>query len=286
MKLHLAYHNHLNKKLFDAKTEYLHDVVREKLLRVAKEFLHFAKVPDSALVDIVLVGSASQLNYTTKSDLDLHTILDFSKIPAGDFTESYLQNAKALFNTNRDIRIHKYKVEVYPQSVEDQLVSAGMYSLVSNQWLTKPLDLKHDKHLDAELQAQADKYTALVDEYIANDMGIECLQCLKNKLHQLRVAGLASDQKEESLGNRLYKELRYRNVISKIIKYINRKNDQEMGLSEQEKHLRELWNEMILMKVENGMMKMLEVHYPQPQPRVSSLKEILASHVYWDGETE
>jgi hypothetical protein len=69
-----------------------------------------------------------------------------------------------------------------------------------------------------------------------------------------------------------------------IYKYLSKKKDMELSLSEQEKELHELWAEMILMKVENRLFDMLAHHYPQPKPRVSSLEEVLASHIFWDGE--
>jgi hypothetical protein len=74
-------------------------------------------------------------------------------------------------------------------------------------------------------------------------------------------------------------------MFDRMNRYLSAKRDKELSLSEQEKYMHKLFNDMILMKIENKMIDMLTHHYPQPIPKkVSSLEEILADHVYWDAK--
>ena len=71
------YQNELNpifwsNKEFDAP-------VREKLLQIAQEFYASFKL-EIPIDDIQLTGSLANYNWTPKSDLDVHILIDFSKI--------------------------------------------------------------------------------------------------------------------------------------------------------------------------------------------------------------
>jgi hypothetical protein len=70
-------HQELNPKLWNG--ERLHPDVQLALLRIAREFYGFLEV-DAPVLDIVISGSQANYNYTEKSDIDLHLIVDMSSI--------------------------------------------------------------------------------------------------------------------------------------------------------------------------------------------------------------
>ena len=47
---------------------------------IAEKWAKFSKIPPKAVEDVVLTGGNANYNYTSQSDLDLHLILDFSKV--------------------------------------------------------------------------------------------------------------------------------------------------------------------------------------------------------------
>ena len=79
IKLSLQYHDELNPKLWDKND--LKEDVRQKLLEIAKKWQEFAKIPDSAVHDIVITGGNVNRNYTDLSDIDVHFLIDNKPIP-------------------------------------------------------------------------------------------------------------------------------------------------------------------------------------------------------------
>ena len=54
--------------------------LRKKLLDITKDFLDDVSIKLPKIDDIQLTGSLANYNYTPKSDLDVHVLLDFKKI--------------------------------------------------------------------------------------------------------------------------------------------------------------------------------------------------------------
>ena len=61
------------------KSKVLNERIEYKLLRIARDFFKDLKL-ETEIIDIQLVGSMTNYNYTTTSDLDIHIILDFSDV--------------------------------------------------------------------------------------------------------------------------------------------------------------------------------------------------------------
>ena len=53
--------------------------IREKLLSIAQDFYKTLSL-DIPIADIQLTGSLANYNWTDKSDLDVHILIDFTKI--------------------------------------------------------------------------------------------------------------------------------------------------------------------------------------------------------------
>jgi hypothetical protein len=110
--LTLQYHSDLNPKFWV--NIFLKEEVRKKLLEIAKEWLKFAEIPNSAVKDIVFTGGNANFNYTDDSDLDVHIILDKSKIPNCS-DEEYFKDKKLIWSLTHDISVYGAEVEIYAQ---------------------------------------------------------------------------------------------------------------------------------------------------------------------------
>ena len=72
--------NSLNPKLWSPEGT-LKKEVRNKLIEIVDAFMEFLDFPVD-FIDVHLVGSNASYNYTDTSDLDVHVIVNFDRIPA------------------------------------------------------------------------------------------------------------------------------------------------------------------------------------------------------------
>lgn len=111
-------HDALNPKLWDENGN-LKPEVREKILEIAKEFTDGLKEDGIKfdLKDIRLVGSNCSYNYTDKSDLDVHLIMDTDSLECPDDLYPLLYSAyRSLFNGKLDIDFYGIPVELYVET--------------------------------------------------------------------------------------------------------------------------------------------------------------------------
>ena len=111
-------HDELNPKLWDESGS-LKPEVREKILEIAKEFTDGLKEDGIKfdLKDIRLVGSNCSYNYTDKSDLDVHLIMDTDSLECPDDLYPLLYSAyRSLFNGKLDIDFYGIPVELYVET--------------------------------------------------------------------------------------------------------------------------------------------------------------------------
>ena len=89
------YHNKLNIKFWDERG--LRPEVKDKLLQIGTKWAEFAKIPSTAVKDMILVGGNANYNYTRFSDLDLHLVVDKSQIAdCPELLDDYLRDKKKL----------------------------------------------------------------------------------------------------------------------------------------------------------------------------------------------
>lgn len=131
--------NTLNKDLFDDNDE-LKEEVNEKLLDIVDSFLD--KLNEDKIkiniVDVRLLGSNANYNYTDKSDIDLHIVADIDSLPCEQHVMNQLYDAyKSNYNKKHDIKIKGHDVEIYVEDVKTPANSNGVYSLYTG-WIKKP----------------------------------------------------------------------------------------------------------------------------------------------------
>lgn len=231
------YPNQINLKSFKTKKNLnpavwnngkLRDDVRSRLISIAKEFVSTLKIDNLPVSDIILVGSSASYNWSKYSDIDLHILVDFSKVKVTmdtDFLKNYFTSKKNDWNrTHSDIYINGYPVELYIQGTNEENASNGVYSIKSNYWIKQPVanDYVLDKALiksqSANLINRIDEISEILDKTISRRK-LNLLNMIADKLYdsivQSRRDGLAAEG-EASPDNIVFKVLRRTGHLGKL----------------------------------------------------------------------
>ena len=226
------YQNELNpifwsNKEFDAS-------VREKLLQIAQEFYSSFKL-EIPIDDIQLTGSLANYNWTPKSDLDVHILIDFSKInPDLALVKKAMDGQRFIWNLRHNIVIRGFDVELYLQDVREQHVASGLFSLSNNQWIKIPeynppqID---ENDVDLKFLGLANDIKEIEARLLNSDPNVsprelnEHAEKVKSKIMKMRKEGLA-ERGEFSVENLVFKKLRNEGYIEKLIDLISRSYEQ------------------------------------------------------------
>lgn len=224
----------LNPKIWD-NDDTLNEEVREKLLGVANEFINFLGVP-ILVEDIIFTGSLSNYNWSKYSDIDLHVVADFTQFSDEllPLYQELFKVKKTLFNTDHDIKIFGYEVELYVQDSNEAHFSSGVYSVLFDEWSNKPKkeNVKVDKNLIREKSKQwmeiIDTALEAASDVTADDAR-EILKKCKDKLKKYRTCGLEKEG-EYSDENLVFKVLRRNGYIEKLMNFENDMVDKELSI--------------------------------------------------------
>ena len=224
----------LNPKIWD-KDDVLNKEVREKLLGVANEFINFLGVP-ILVEDIIFTGSLANYNWSKYSDIDLHVVADFTQFSDEllPLYQELFKVKKTLFNTDHDIKIFGYEVELYVQDSNEAHFSSGVYSVLFDEWSNKPKkeNVKVDKNLIREKSKQwmeiIDTALDAASDVTADDAR-EILKKCKDKLKKYRTCGLEKEG-EYSDENLVFKVLRRNGYIEKLMNFENDMVDKDLSI--------------------------------------------------------
>lgn len=226
----------LNPKIWESPDK-MSSKVRERLLDIAYEFIEFLGV-DVIVSDVVMTGSLSNFNWSQYSDVDLHIIADFEQFSEKELPlyEELFRLKKTLFNDNHDIKIYGYDVELYVQNDVEAHFSSGEYSILFDEWKTKPK--KENVEIDTNLiKTKSEHWMKIIDEVIEDakesslESGVESIGKVKDKLKKYRTAGL-EDGGEMSDENLVFKVLRRNGYIQKLFDFQNEYQDDKLSLKE------------------------------------------------------
>lgn len=134
-------HNELNSKFFDA-DQLLRAEVREKIMEIIDTFVQSLAKSDIELIidDVIILGSNASYNYTKDSDLDLHIVAKTAGLDYPPAVYDKLYSAyRSLFNNKFDIKFFGAPVEIYVETEGTPRVTSGIYSVLKDQWLKKPV---------------------------------------------------------------------------------------------------------------------------------------------------
>lgn len=227
-QLTLQYHTELNPELWDHQT--LKTEVKDKLLQIADVWSKFANIPGDAIEDLLIVGGNANFNYTPYSDIDLHILVDKSKIAdCPEILDDYLKDKKYIWSQTHDIKIYGHDVEIYAQDINEPVpFNQGCYSLLKDDWVAAPKQEKVD--LDSpELKLKIDNHIHKIESLLSTNADDVSVQRLKDKIRDMRSAGLKKAG-EFSLENLTFKELRNLGYFDRINDYIKSKQDEKLSL--------------------------------------------------------
>lgn len=204
--------------------------VKDKLIDIAQDFYSIFKL-DLPIDDIQLTGSLANYNWTPKSDLDVHVLIDFSKVDSNtDLVKKALDGQRFIWNLRHNIVIRGHDVELYLQDINEPHIASGLFSLKNNSWIKLP---EYNPPQIDEKDVQL-KFNGLVndidqlDAELKKDGGSispkelhEHAEKVKSKIMKMRKEGLA-ERGEFSVENLVFKKLRNEGYIQKLIDLISR----------------------------------------------------------------
>ena len=221
---HRIYNSVLNPEIWTA--EVLKPEVVEKMLKIANSFYKDTEL-NVPIEDIYFLGSTAGYNWTPTSDIDLHILVDFSKIdPNKELVKKYVDGLKNKWNQEHDIHIGDHQVEVYIQDIKDVNRSQAVYSVLNNQWVKKPTyqDIQIDKET---IKKKYNQYVDMINTAI-NQGDMDLMKNIIKRLYDMREAGLSSGG-EYSVENLVFKLLRSTGYISKLRQNVKSVYDNEIN---------------------------------------------------------
>jgi hypothetical protein len=204
--------------------------VRLNLLKMAQDFYEKTKFT-APILDVYLMGSIANYNWTPDSDADVHVIIDFTQLQMPNETASKVaKSAGAQWNLEHNATVKGHKVEINIQSVKAEKPHVtGIYSLMKDAWIRKPthMDVKVNKPLIQVHYSEIKKYV----EKAIQSGDREQMKTAKDYLDDYRQHGLDTAG-ELSTQNIVYKILRAKGLIKTLKDSIVAAYDDEMSVDE------------------------------------------------------
>tara|TARA_R110000744_G_scaffold321067_1_gene427190 strand:+ start:421 stop:1356 length:936 start_codon:yes stop_codon:yes gene_type:complete len=229
----LKINNSLNAKVWSGNQ--LAEKVRSKLTAVAEEFFKKLELDNVTLEDITFTGSLANYNYTKYSDIDLHLLVDFSKVDENvDLVREYFSAKTALWNKTHNIFVNGYEIEIYVQDISEDHHSTGVFSMKNQEWIAEPVKLTPSVNTDMvkrKISSFVDMIERVEDEYDnkdykkTNDMS----SSLVKKIKKFRQSGLEA-LGEYSNENLAFKYLRNKGFLKNLFELRDISYDRMMSL--------------------------------------------------------
>ena len=221
----------------DVENSKMKEFIRDGLLDIANEFISFLGF-DIFIQDITMTGSLANFNWSEFSDIDLHVIYDFKESgEQGDLFKDLFNLKRTLFNSQHDITVKGYEVETYVQDMSEPHMSTGVYSVLYNEWLTRPKPEKVSIDKD-KIESKSKNWMDIIDTTIEDlnrerdlDKSIEKLDLVKDKIKKFRSSGLERGG-EYSYENLVFKFLRRNGYIEKLFNFKNELIDKTLSIEE------------------------------------------------------
>jgi hypothetical protein len=202
--------------------------VRNKLLKIARDFQQFIGVENFDLVDITVSGSNAAYTYTPNSDIDLHLVVVIPDAHDPELRELF-DAKKYQYNDQFDFKIHGYDVELYVQDVEQPHHSMGIFSLLNDRWIQKPKQTKATVD-DASVEQKYKTYKGRIAQALKDDDAMT-INSLWQSIRDMRKAGLAQGG-EFSPENLVFKILRAEGDLGDLKQRITDIKTREMSLEQ------------------------------------------------------
>lgn len=220
--------------------EQLNSEVQERLLEIVNDFVEGLDI-ELDIEDIRLTGSLANYNWSKYSDIDLHFLVDFSKINENvELVKAFFDQARMRWNDLHRILVHGFEVEIYVEDANEDHRSSGLYSLLQNEWLKFPPRERGDIDFataDKKAQDYKDRLDCVANEVMDNrkdyKQALRCIERIKEKIRDMRKAGLESEEAEFSAENIAFKILRRDGVLERLSELKYEAYDKLMTLREE-----------------------------------------------------
>lgn len=210
--------------------------IREKLLQIARDFYESLDLK-APILDITLTGSIANYNWTDKSDIDLHIVIDYlAENEDTELVKKFLSQAKSNWNKNHEIMIKDHEVESYVQDNNEPHHSTGVYSIMNDDWIIEP-EMKKFEVSEDDVFKKSEYFTDKIDsvmELLDAGKAEEAYgdaDRLTDKLRKYRQSGLETGG-EFSVENLVFKILRNSGYIEDLYEAKRRAYDSLMSLNE------------------------------------------------------
>lgn len=224
----LQYHYDLNPKLWS--DHRLNPDIRQRLLQIGYMFSDNCHLPRTSIKDVIMTGGNANYNYTDKSDIDVHIVID--KIGLGmprEWLDDYFKDKKSLWSIKNGFTIHGYPIELYIQDIsEESPPGQGIYSLLNGSWIQIPTHQEVNFN-DPLLKKKVMAYVHQIDAMVKNGSDISAFKDLRARLKDMRGAAIAKGG-EFSFENLVFKELRNRGYLDKLNKHMKQLQNKELSI--------------------------------------------------------
>jgi len=201
--------------------EGLNSETRDRLLEIATNFLEGLDIPVS-MTDLKFTGSLANYNWSKYSDVDLHIVVDFSKVNENiELVKAFFDEARMRWNDKHRIMIYGFEVEIYIENIGEEHKSSGIYSITNDEWIIKPDPTSRTIDFEtAEKKAQdyVDR-TQRISKLVSDrkyELALRHIERVKKKIRDMRKVGLESEEAEFSAENIAFKILRRDQILKKL----------------------------------------------------------------------
>jgi predicted nucleotidyltransferase len=196
-KDHFKQHNALSRDIWET-PEQVKLKVKLKLKRIANAFLRDHNIDPDAVEDIYFTGSLAGYNYHPDSDIDLHIVVDFSKVNQDlDMVRDLFNSRRLVWNERHNITIFGHEVEIFIEDVNEVYDDEDrpVYSLERDQWVNTPKRLDRDFDYDSAIKkaGMISHQIGLVQELMNQEKFVEAKRQatrIFGRLKRMRKAGL------------------------------------------------------------------------------------------------
>ena len=210
----------LNPKIWDKEQKMKPDV-KKTLLKIADDYFESLDLPGVDIEDVTMTGSLANYNWSKYSDVDLHIVVDYNDIPVDkDLVTDFLKSKSDSWNQEHDVKIYGYDTEIYVQDENQEHHSTGVYSILKDEWVTKPQKKKisfNDKSVKDKSNRFMDRIEDLYDKMdeLENEEIVKRTKKLIDKIKNMRKSGL-EDGGEFSVENIVFKVLRRNGMLDRL----------------------------------------------------------------------
>jgi hypothetical protein len=212
----VIFHRRMNAKLWTKGK--LKPIVRYKLLKISKNFIDYIGINNLNLQDITISGSNAGYTYSKASDIDLHLVVNIPE-DKSDILKQLFDAKKNQYNFTYDLKVNGIDVELYVQDSKQPHTSAGIYSILDDQWLKTPQAVQDN--VDRQLVTNKYKHFKGKIKLALKSNDKNLVQNVYDDIRKMRQHGL-SQSGELGVENITFKVLRAKGLIEMLRNHISK----------------------------------------------------------------